>query len=241
MKWDLWRPMYERIVERLDLDEGADRRSAEILNELIVESDPTELEGLIRESECIVFGAGPSLEEDLRRMSQAGWLDKVLISADGATSAVMEHELPDVIVTDLDGDVEDQMEAWRQGAWMVVHAHGDNVDEIERVVPRVYERIIGTIQVDEPAQLHNFGGFTDGDRAAFMPHELGASKIYLAGMDLGNEIGEYSGRTETKRKLIKLDICGSLLSCLVREFKANVVNVTSSGEDIPDIPREQIS
>ncbi|KXA91925.1 hypothetical protein AKJ63_00365 [candidate division MSBL1 archaeon SCGC-AAA259D18] len=241
MDWETWRPKYESIVERLDIDSEMDRCSAEVLHDILEKTDPSELERQISGNECVIFGAGPSLEEDLERMSRVGWLDKVLVSADGATSAVMEYEIPTVIVTDLDGELADQIEAWRRGAWMVVHAHGDNLEEVRRVVPKLEERVLGTIQVDKPGQLPNFGGFTDGDRAAFMLHELGASRIYLAGMDLGAEIGKYSGRTERGSKLIKLEICRDLLSWLADEFEAELVNVTAGGEEIPGVPRGEIS
>lgn len=167
-------------------------------------------------------------------------MEKVLIAADGATSAVRKYRTPDVIVTDLDGDVEDQLDAWRKGAWMVVHGHGDNIPKLKQVVPKLTERVLGTIQVDKPAQLTNFGGFTDGDRAAFMAHHLGASKIYLAGMDLGEEVGKYSRTPKNERKLMKLDICKDLLSWLAEEFGANIINLTSEGEEIPHVPHVEI-
>lgn len=240
MDWETWRPKYEDIVERLNLDSQRDRHSAEIFRNILKKTDFPELKRKVSGKECVVLGAGPSLEEDLERMSQSGWLDKVLVSADGATSAVMEYELPTAVVTDLDGKVEDQIEAWRRGAWMVVHAHGDNIGMIKEIVPKLCERVVGTVQVDEVNQLHNFGGFTDGDRAAFMLHELGASKIYLAGMDLGKKIGRYSGKTEREKKLIKLEICGELLSWLAEELGADLINVTAKGRKIPGIPEENI-
>lgn len=241
MDWETWRPKYESIVEKLNIDSRMDRRSAEVLQEILEKTDSFGLKRKINGSECVVFGAGPSLKEDLEKMTQADWFDKVLVSADGATSVVMEYEIPTVVVTDLDGRVEDQIEAWRRGAWMVVHAHGDNVEEIKRIVPRLGERVLGTTQVDKHEQLLNFGGFTDGDRAAFMLYELGASRIYLAGMDLGEKIGKYSGKTERRRKLIKLEICRELLSWLEEELGANLINVTAEGEEIPGVPRGEIS
>lgn len=241
MDWETWRPKYENIVERLNLDRKMDRRSAELLHDILGKTDFSELKRRVTGNECVVFGAGPSLEEDLERMDRADWFDKVLVSADGATSAVMKYEVPALVVTDLDGKVVDQLEAWRRGAWMAVHAHGDNLEEVKKVVPRLEGRVLGTTQVDQPEQLPNFGGFTDGDRAAFMLHEFGASRIYLAGMDLGEEIGRYSGRTERDRKLIKLEICGKLLSWLADELGADLVNVTAEGEEIPGVPRREIS
>jgi uncharacterized Rossmann fold enzyme len=139
----------------------------------------------------------------------------------------------------LDGDVDDQLEAWRKGSWIVVHAHGDNMPRVSEVVPKINARILGTTQVRPFGRLYNFGGFTDGDRAAFMAHELGASKIYLAGMDLGTEIGQYSGKKDVERKLIKLKICRELLSWLV-DLGAHIVNLTAGGETIQNIPNERV-
>jgi uncharacterized Rossmann fold enzyme len=167
-------------------------------------------------------------------------LDKTLIAADGATSAVLEYRDPEIIVTDLDGIVKDQLEAWQRGTWMVVHAHGDNVVQVRKMVPKLKERIIGTTQVEPFGRLYNFGGFTDGDRAAFMAHELGAKRIYLAGMDLGSKIGKHSGDKDVKRKLIKLKICGELLAWLAGELGANITNLTSKGEEIPNVRREEL-
>lgn len=240
MDWELWKPKYEKIVEKLDLDESEDRRAAEILDSLISKMNLSELKRIVDGEECLIFGAGPSLETDLRKIDEVGWFDKILISVDGATSAVLDFKLPDIIVTDLDGDMEDQIRAWERGSWIVVHGHGDNIEKIRNLVPEFNERIIGTRQVNKPSNLYNFGGFTDGDRAAFMAHELGASKIFLAGMDLGEEIGEYSGKTEEKKKLKKLKICKDLLSWLASEFNANLFNITSHGEDIPHIPQNPL-
>lgn len=240
MDWEIWRDEYEEIVNRLGLDPEEDRRTAEVMDELIAKSDLSELGNLISGEECIVFGAGPSLEEDLEKLSQAGWLDRLLISADGATSPVIEYRPPEIVVTDLDGVVEDQVEAWQKGSWMVVHGHGDNLNTVRKIVPQLNERVIGTTQTEAFGKLYNFGGFTDGDRAAFIAHELGASKIYLAGMNLGEEIGEYSVTTDKERKIIKLDICRELLSWLSEELGADLVNVSSGGEEIPGVPREEI-
>ena len=241
MNWNLWRPWYEQIVARLNLDPLEDWRAARVLNGLLPEPDLAGLSKLIRGKECVVFGAGPSLEADLRNVVRSRWLTKVLIAADGATSALLRYRPPDAVVTDLDGNVEDQLTAWHLGSWMVIHAHGDNLDQVREVVPRIGERIIGTTQVRPFGKLYNFGGFTDGDRAVFMAHELGASKIYLAGMDLGREIGVYSGDKDLRRKFIKLEICGELLAWLAKKFDAKLVNVTSGGEEIPNIPRGSLA
>jgi hypothetical protein len=196
---------------------------------------------LIKGKECIVLGAGPSLDDDLEKLEQAGFLNKTLIAADGATSAVLEYRNPEIIATDLDGVVNDQLEAWQRGSWMVVHAHGDNIAQVRKIAPKLKERVVGTTQVEPFGRLYNFGGFTDGDRAAFMAHELEAKKIYLAGMDLGSKIGEHSGDKDVKRKITKLKICGELLAWLAGELGAKLINLTSHGEPIPNVPNGNVT
>jgi len=240
MRWELWHPWYSRIVKRLKLDKKADENAAKVLNEILPKPELAILKEFVRKRECIVFGAGPSLDADLEKLELAGYMNKVLIVADGATTAVLEYRNPEVVVTDLDGNLGDQLEAWRLGAWLVVHAHGDNVAQVRKIAPELKERVIGTTQVKPFGKLFNFGGFTDGDRAAFMAHELGASKIYLAGMDLGRKIGIHSGDKDIERKLIKLQICKELLSWLAGDLGAQLVNLTSKGEPIPNVVFKQI-
>lgn len=210
------------------------------MNALLPRPNIQGLENIVRGRDCIVFGAGPSLDTDLKRLVQAGFLKKVLIAADGATSAVIKHRNPDIVVTDFDGEVEPQLTAWHRGARLVVHGHGDNLERVEQIVPNLLARVIGTIQTRPFGKLFNFGGFTDGDRAAFMAHELGASKIYLAGMDLGQKIGRHSGDKDLERKLIKLNICGELLTWLAGELGAELINLTGQGEPIPNVPKEEL-
>jgi len=236
MRWELWRPWYDRIVRELGLNRKADQDATEILDKLLPEPELAGLKNLVRGRECIVFGAGSSLEIDLERLERAGFLGKTMITADGATSAVLKFRNPEIIITDLDGNVDDQLDAWHLGSWIVVHAHGDNIAQVRKIVPKLKERVIGSTQVEPYGKLFNFGGFTDGDRAAFMAHELGASKIYLAGMNLGTKIGKHSGDKDLSRKLTKLKICKELLAWLAGEFRANIVNLTSHGESIPNVP-----
>ena len=240
MRWETWCSWYKGIVDRLGLDEERDREAAKVLNELLPGPDLAGLARIVRGRECVVLGAGPSLDVDLEKLMKTGGTGRVLIAADGATSAALNFRPPEVIVTDLDGNVDDQFEAWRLGSWMVVHAHGDNIDRVREVVPLLSKRVIGTTQVEPFGKLYNFGGFTDGDRAAFLAHELGAKRIYLAGMDLGRKIGRYSGDKDPRRKIIKLEICRELLSWLAGGLGADVVNLTYFGEDIPGVPRAEV-
>ena len=240
MRWEIWKPWYDQIAERLKLNQEADEDAAKVLDGFLPPPDVQKLTNMIRGHECVVFGAGPSLDVDLKKLEQVRYLNTVLIAADGATSAVLRYRNPAVIVTDLDGAVDDQLEAWRRGSWLVVHAHGDNFAQVRKIILKLKERVIGTTQVKPFDKLFNFGGFTDGDRAAFMAHELGASRIYLAGMDLGTKIGRHSGDKDIKRKLIKLKICKDLLTWLAGEFNANIVNLTTRGEPIQNVPKRSL-
>lgn len=61
----------------------------------------------MRGRECIVLGAGPSLNADLKKLRGTDHLNKVLIPADGMTSAALKYRNPDVIATGLDGVIDD--------------------------------------------------------------------------------------------------------------------------------------
>ena len=118
--------------------------------------------------------------------------DYVLVTADGATTALIEERIcPDVVATDLDGNLDDIMLANLRGAKMVIHAHGDNIDKIASLTS-FFDNVLGTTQAHPIGNLYNFGGFTDGDRAIFLTVALGASQIILAGMDFGTKVTKYS-------------------------------------------------
>jgi uncharacterized Rossmann fold enzyme len=115
-----------------------------------------------------------------------------LVAADGATTALIEQKLvPDIVATDLDGNIDDILLANIRGANIVIHAHGDNIDRIASL-SSFFNNVLGTTQAQPVGNLYNFGGFTDGDRAIFLAVALGASEITLAGMDFGDIVTRYS-------------------------------------------------
>ncbi len=228
MRWEVWEPWYAEICKRLGLNPSADLEAARVLNDLLPQPELEKLMEIVENRECAVFGAGPSLEEALSKFGEKVQ-GKVWIAADGATSAVLKYRLPDVIVTDLDGKIEDQLKAWSLGSWLVVHAHGDNLPQLKKVIPKIHSRVIGTTQVRPFGKLFNFGGFTDGDRSAFLAYALGARAIYLVGMDWQGEIGKYSGKKDPAKKRAKLQICGELLEWL-KQLGANLIDLTNPPE-----------
>ncbi|MEM3383764.1 MAG: 6-hydroxymethylpterin diphosphokinase MptE-like protein [Nitrososphaerales archaeon] len=233
-----WYPWYNKIASAFNFNSYEDQRAADILSELIQNNyiEPCVIKSFIQNKPVLVFGAGPSLEEDVNRIENVGLFDKsITIAADGATSALLEivNKAPNIIVTDLDGRFEDLLSANKKGSLMVVHAHGDNIPQILNYVPKL-TKILGTTQVEPRPRVYNFGGFTDGDRAVFLAVEMGAKMISLVGMDLGRIIGKYSKQyvKSKKRKLLKLKFCKKLLEWLALRTKINLYNLTSHGERI---------
>ena len=120
-----------------------DREATLVLRGLLtgVASPLQRLRSLVTGKDAMVFGAGPSLESNLSSLTSAG-LEKLftIIAADGATTAFLEKSIiPHIIVTDLDGCLDDIIEACKRGSSIIVHAHGDNVDALRKWVPRIID------------------------------------------------------------------------------------------------------
>jgi len=237
---DDWLPWYSKILETFGYDQREDQRATDLLSILLEEraEQVAELRKLIENRPVLVFGAGPSLEEDLRQVMKEGFLQKtVTVVADGATTAFIQVSgtAPNIIVTDLDGIISDILYAQRLGSIVVIHAHGDNIDKLKKYVP-AFSKAIGSTQTQPRSNVHNFLGFTDGDRAVFLAAGMGAKLIALAGMDFGYTVGKYSKKhvasIEVKRK--KLKIAKELLEWLAVETreKIKLYNITSNGENI---------
>ena len=147
--------------------------------------------------------------------------------ADGATKAMIENNLkPDIVVTDLDGDIKSLKKAGRTNTVMIVHAHGDNTEKIHLV--KDFKNCIGTTQTKPVGKVHNFGGFTDGDRCVFLANHFKAKKIILLGMDFGTRIGKYSKTRVLNRtvKIKKLRRGKKLLEWLAKKSESQLYSTT---------------
>ena len=197
MEFGLWERYYKEILDDFGFSRSDDENSAKVLDEILSEEGCLTLDNLAQivgfSDKYIVFGAGPSLKEHIIQLKENYDLkDYVLISADGATTALIEERLsPDIVATDLDGNLDDILLANIRGANIVVHAHGDNLDQVVKFTP-FFNNVLGTTQAQPVGNVYNFGGFTDGDRAIFLAVALGASEITLAGMDFGDVVTKYS-------------------------------------------------
>jgi len=225
-----WEPWYEAIRRALGYSLEEDERATRILDGLLsgfnIQEALRRAEELLKGRTVLVFGAGPNLEWHLRLVREAlkglGRACIALASADGATAALLEAGLrPDIITTDLDGDVNAILEANRAGSLVVVHAHGDNIRALREHV-RAFRNglLLGTCQTRPVGRVLNFGGFTDGDRAVFMAFHLGARRVLLAGWYFGGLVGRFSkpwlrGHVRAGEvKSMKLNFARELLSWL---------------------------
>ncbi len=108
-----------------------------------------------------------------------------------------------MLVTDLDGPIERIISSSKDGKYIVVHAHGDNIDKILEYVPQLQGNILGTTQSIPVRNVRNIGGFTDGDRSVLMAAILGAKEINIYGFDFENPVDEPKNIKAKKMKFAR--------------------------------------
>ena len=196
-----WEPYYLRILAHFSFDRARDEEAAVLLASLLTRDDLPLLTERIRGKPATVCGNGPNLTEEMGRIKGT------VLAADGAANRLYARGIrPDAIVTDLDGATDAFTEMNRAGTVIVVHAHGDNMELLRRWVPRFPGPLVGTTQSRPFDGIHNFGGFSDGDRAVFLADALGASEVVIAGFDLDDPtVGPVKrGKLLFARELLRL-------------------------------------
>lgn len=161
---------------------------------------------LLAAKEVVVLGAAIT-ESEVESMDMNG---RLIIAADGSVGALSDRSKLACVVSDFDGGVHLNGAA-EQGTVMIVHAHGDNSVRWVECLNTWSQcptppRLILTHQTPEVlSNAHNFGGFTDGDRAVCFALAMGVAKenIRLVGFAL-NRVGIWSATTVAERKLEKL-------------------------------------
>jgi uncharacterized Rossmann fold enzyme len=223
-----WFPYYQNIRQQFGYSTEKDQEAAYYLSRIIKRKalTPKVLHKKIAGKRVLVIGAGPSLEKNIIFIKKSRKFVKIV--SDGAVQALIENNIkPDIVVTDLDGNQSFLQKAEKVGALMVVHAHGDNIQILRKLVPR-FRHIIGSTQVMPVKNVYNFGGFTDGDRSVFLAEEFGAKEIVLLGMDFGAHIGKYSKEAvknvELKKK--KLRAGKRLLEMLAKQSRSRLFDTS---------------
>lgn len=228
MKFVDWFPYYQGIRAEFGYSSEQDQEAARTLSDMIKKKalDPKVLQKKIKGKNVIVIGAGPSLEDEKSLKYIKKNKNSVKIAADSAVEFLIENKVkPDIVVTDLDGNPAALQKAEKGGAVMVVHAHGDNTKMLKKLVPK-FKKLVGSTQVMPVENVYNFGGFTDGDRCVFLAEELGAKKIVLVGMDLGNSIGKYSKKKvkDVELKKQKMAAGRRLLEMLAKQSRSQLAD-----------------
>ncbi|HMG38958.1 MAG TPA: 6-hydroxymethylpterin diphosphokinase MptE-like protein, partial [Nitrososphaeraceae archaeon] len=172
MKFIEWFPFYQQIRTEFGYSTQKDQEAAEMLSNMIKDKalPVSKIQKKIQGKHVLVIGAGPSLEKNIEFMKKNKKYIK--IAADGVVEILLNSKIkPDIVVSDLDGNPKYLRMAEKMGAIMVIHAHGDNMENLQKNVPK-FRKIIGTTQVMPTANVYNFGGFTDGDRSVFLAEEM---------------------------------------------------------------------
>jgi uncharacterized Rossmann fold enzyme len=221
MKLDKWLSIYEEIVLDFGYSKELDLESARLLDTFLAPPDLKRLETMIHGRAVNVFGAGPSLD-NLDRVP-----DSINIAADGACTFFLERgTVPDIVVTDLDGKVEDLIMADKGGALIMLHAHGGNKSKIEKWAGK-FNNPYGTTQATPFGNLLNFGGFTDGDRSGFIAEHCKPARITFYGMDFESEPGRHSFTPPhaIARKKEKLKWARKLVDILIENTDVEILMV----------------
>lgn len=182
MDFDTWEPVYESLLDDFGYPRLGDEQARDRLAALIADTETYDPRALGLGGETVaIAGAGPSLEANADRAADA---DSVLAASTAVDRLRDVGVEVDCMVTDLDKNPETGRELTEAGTPVFAHAHGDNVPAVERVVPN-YDTafVVPTTQAAPTDTVRNFGGFTDGDRAAFVADHFGADRLTFVGWD----------------------------------------------------------
>ena len=235
-----WGEKYFSILKELNYSEKKDKESALILDSILKKTDTIKkVRKLIEGKTIFVIGSGPSLSIAIPKLKK---LEKsIKIAADSSLKPLVDNGIiPDIIVTDLDGNEDTIKKISKTKSIFVIHAHGDNIEKLQMV--KKMKNCIGTTQTNPFNKIQNFGGFTDGDRGVFLASYFNAKKIILFGMDFGNQIGKFSNTKKSDRetKLKKLEIGRDLLIWLSTITKSELFTTSKPIEGFRKIPYKDL-
>ena len=217
-----WKTQFNEIRKEFGYLEKDDLISVKKLDSILKDKNSkNQLQKIIKGKTVFIIGAGPSLTKSLKHIKNSENVVKIV--ADGAVKALIEKNIkPDILVTDLDGDLESIEKIGKTKIPIIVHAHGDNYEKLEIV--KKLKNVVGSTQTGKFGKIENFGGFTDGDRCVFLAEYFDARKIVLIGMDFGQKIGKYSKQriADRKTKIKKLKFGKRIVEWLGTKSKADL-------------------
>ncbi len=177
-----WEPVYERILADLGFDRAGDEAARNIAAEIAQPFDHQTLAQL-SDATVVVVGAAPSLSSELDSFDPTA-VDAIVV-ASTAADVLMEAGIDvDLMVTDLDKNIETACALTQQETPVAAHAHGDNIPVLREWLPQFEpDYTLVTTQAAPRGPVVNYGGFTDGDRAAFIADAFGAANLRFLGWD----------------------------------------------------------
>ena len=247
---------YSTISTSLGYSKESDERSRNELSILLKRKGiSTFSEGFdklykrFKKRNCLVFGAGPSLQNDIMNLYPIARKAKnLVIAADGATDTLLEAMIvPHITVSDLDSSSENSLISQSQERTLLVHAHGDNTELVNQLVPQMGRNILGTTQVSSIENVRNIGGFMDGDRACYLASSFEPEIVVISGMDFAKRDSQVLGSPQAKeginsqfekniaekRRALKLEFGKRSLEFLIESRpQIRFLNSTSYGESI---------
>lgn len=190
MRFKDWEPHYTAILEYFGFNRGDDEMAARLLADLAGGRDDLGLfESIVKGRAVTVCGNAPCLPDEIDQ------IQGTVLAADAAAEVLLDHGIQaDAVFTDLDGATDVFIDLSEQGTVMVVHAHGDNIPLLRHWVPLLPGPLVATTQSTPLPHVHNFGGFTDGDRAVFAADDISAASIKIIGFDLNDRNVDYIKR-----------------------------------------------
>ena len=118
---DWWWPLQEEINTEFGFSRSREKVSSRLISRLY--QPKGNLSKIILNNKVTIVGAGISEKDTIP--------GGIKIAADGAVSACLERNIiPDIIVTDLDGNLPEMVWANKEGSKIVVHAHVDNLSRL---------------------------------------------------------------------------------------------------------------
>lgn len=182
MDFESFEPAYEAILADFGFGRAADERAREVLRAFEPSGTLDAFASVLADRAVAVVAPGPPLPAELDVVRDAD----VVLAVSSAARVLRERDISvDAYVTDLDADPELAPALTRAGVPTAVHAHGDNVPAVREHLPDCdREHVLGTTQAAPRDPVVNVGGFTDGDRAAFLADHVGARSLSFAGWDL---------------------------------------------------------
>ncbi len=139
-----WEKRYSEILKEFGYSKKRDLKSAKLLNSILKNNfSLKKLRNLVLNQDVFVIGAGPTLISSIPTLKK--YCSTTKIVADGAVKALIENKIiPDILVSDLDGDENSLKKIGKNNTIMVIHAHGDNINRLELVSN--FKNCVGTTE-----------------------------------------------------------------------------------------------